>query len=228
MSAKPFWKWLKPDNKQKAYRNPLQVGGFVVDQWRKMAYVGVFIGFCGTAAGAAGWGYGLYKEQLPTPILTPMVNAYGRLATLYTTNVDDALDENIVGAVLRVVIDDLRTLTTEPDARKRLEHVGLFFVDDASRNLTRFLKQVDFGKPLLDRNFKRQVSTQIEVTRVPNTPDIFQIHWKEKLVSPVGTGEWQDRSMVVQVRRQTDVPAELAMINPWGVFIADFSSDTLD
>jgi type IV secretory pathway TrbF-like protein len=228
MSIKPFWKVRKPDQRQKPFKNPLTVAGYVVDQWRKAAYISGTVAIFSMAGVGVAWGYALYKERMPTPIVTPMLNEHGRLVTLYTTNVDTALDDRIVAGVLRLVIDDLRTLSTEPDALSRLSQVEAFFIDDASTHLSRFLKTVDFGKPLLTKGFKRQVGLDINVARVPNTPDVYQAHWRERLASPMGTGEWVNKNAAFQVSRQTDIPSELAGLNPWGVFVKDFSSDTLD
>jgi hypothetical protein len=151
MVLKPFWRRTRPDNSQKKFRNPYTVAGYVVDQWRRMAYGGVALGVAGLGLAGGAWGYAIYKEMPQPPHYTIVDPKSGHIRT-YSGDLDPVAQDEVYGAVLRNAVRELREIPgKESDAKKRMERAVLFFADRGGIKLRKRLDDIEWSKPIIRR-----------------------------------------------------------------------------
>ena len=227
MAKGKFFSWLKPDNKQKQIKPAVSVASYVVDQWRKMAYVGVGFGVVGIVGMLSAGAWAFQKERMPHYTITPIIQPDGWMVKTYTDNSDEPLDERIVCSVLKTTFFMLRTVSGTPSGTKaNLEVATKNFADKASIRARRDLDDQKWYKPLLDRGISREVPPdRMDCYRMANDPNAYTVKWTERLVNQMGVipNSQVPREISVMTTRIATAPDKLVNWNPWGAMITEYS-----
>src|SRR4051812_39175432 len=222
-----FWKYLRPRTKNRP-RGPFTVAGYVVDQWRRLAYGGVAVGLAGAAFGGVAVWWGLHVQRMPPTVSASFIDHNGMMVQTYFSDGGDALDERIVGGVLKNLIWHQRTLTPdEPLMYDMLQQTTMYFKGAGAQTMRDFLRAQDFFKPLIEKQrMHRVVEPPIEARRIAGTQNSYRVTWTEHLERDNGgvvDGSRQQKWMEAQIQIVPRVSSDIAKNNPFGIFITDYS-----
>lgn len=233
MARGPFFPWLKPDHKQKLVKPSVSVASYIVDQWRKLAYVGVAFGVAGLTFGGLAGAWAFAKERMPSYTITPLIQPNGWTVKTYITDGNEPLDDRIVCSVLMQTIMNLRSVSGSASALKStLEMATNSFADQSAIRLRRELSAADWYKPLINQRQTREVMwREMNCYRVVGNDNRYNIEWRERLHNSFGpmSGSERPKALSVAITRLENVPDRdrIANFNPHGIFINDYTG-TLD
>ena len=226
MAKGQFFKWLKPDNRQKLVKPHVSVASYVVDQWRRMAYAGIAFGFVGMSGGLAAGAWAFSKERMPSYTITPIIQPSGWMVDTYVNGSDEPLNERIACSVLQTTIYLLRSVPGDKaSVKSNLDIATKNFADHAAVRARRELDAQDWYAPLLQRRITRDVKPDMNCYRLAHAKDAYNVEWTERLhnaMGPIPGGEIK-RTISIKAEKLDKAPDKLVNWNPWGLFITEYS-----
>lgn len=224
MAKGQFFRWLRPDHRQKLVKPPVSVASYVVDQWRQMAIGGLSIAAFSAITAAVCMVWAFQKERMPSYTISPIIQPDGWMVKTYTDASNEPINERIACSVLQHMIVNLRTVA--PGKKSMLTVATNTFTGEAAKRVGRELEGLDWYQPLLDQRRTREVMTEhVDCYRLADNPNAYNILWVERLHNTMGPipGSERKRTMSVLTERFSEVPAGISEWNPWGLFITEYS-----